>query len=53
MSFAFRCSLICMGRLIYGFNVSVDGYIADAQGKFTFTENKPGTAINFFRVSIP
>jgi hypothetical protein len=27
--------------------------IADAQGRFTFTENKPGTAINFFRVSIP
>ena len=32
MSVALRCGLICMGRLIYGFNVSVDGYIADAQG---------------------
>ncbi len=32
MNFVPRCSLICMGRLIYGFNVSVDGYIADAQG---------------------
>ena len=29
MSLALRCSLIRMGKLIYGFNVSVDGYIAD------------------------
>ncbi len=32
MSFTLRCSLPYMGRLIYGFNVSVDGYIVDAQG---------------------
>ena len=32
MSSARWCSLIIMGKLIYGFNVSVDGYIADAQG---------------------
>ncbi len=33
MRIAFRSSLICMGKLIYGFNVSVDGYIADARGQ--------------------
>ncbi|CAM5682174.1 dihydrofolate reductase family protein [Mycolicibacterium aubagnense] len=33
-----RCSLIYMGRLIYGFNVSVDGYIADAQGGIDWSE---------------
>jgi dihydrofolate reductase len=38
MSFALRCSLICMGKLIYGFNVSVDGYIADAQGNIDFSD---------------
>ena len=38
MSFALRCSLICMGKLIYGFNVSVDGYIADAQGNIDWTD---------------
>lgn len=38
MNFARRCSLICMGRLIYGFNVSVDGYIADAQGNIDWSE---------------
>ncbi|SEH70696.1 Dihydrofolate reductase [Mycolicibacterium rutilum] len=31
------CSLKCMGRLIYGFNVSVDGYIADAQGNIDWS----------------
>ena len=38
MSFALRCSLICMGKLIYGFNVSVDGYIADAQGNIDWSD---------------
>jgi dihydrofolate reductase len=38
MSFALRCSLISMGKLIYGFNVSVDGYIADAQGNIDWTD---------------
>ena len=38
MSFALRCSLISMGRLIYGFNVSVDGYIADAQGNIDWAD---------------
>jgi dihydrofolate reductase len=38
MSFGLRCSLICMGKLIYGFNVSVDGYIADAQGNIDWSE---------------
>ena len=37
MSSALWCSLICMGRLIYGFNVSVDGYIADAQGNIDWS----------------
>ena len=27
-----------MGKLIYGFNVSVDGYIADAQGNIDWTD---------------
>jgi hypothetical protein len=27
-----------MGKLIYGFNVSVDGYIADAQGSIDWTD---------------
>jgi dihydrofolate reductase len=27
-----------MGKLIYGFNVSVDGYIADAQGSIDWSE---------------
>jgi dihydrofolate reductase len=31
-------SLICMGTLIYGFTVSVDGYIADAQGSIDWSE---------------
>ena len=38
MSFALRCSLISMGKLIYGFNVSVDGYTADAQGNIDWTD---------------
>lgn len=38
MSLASGCSLIYMGRLIYGFNVSVDGYIADAQGSIDWSE---------------
>lgn len=38
MSFADRCSLICMGELIYGFNVSVDGYIADPRGSIDWSE---------------
>src|ERR1700754_1502134 len=38
MSFALRCSLIGMGKLIYGFNVSVDGYIADARGNIDWSE---------------
>ena len=38
MSSALRCSLICMGRLIYGFNVSVDGYIADAHGNIDWSD---------------
>ena len=38
MSFALRCSLICMGKLIYGFNVSVDGYIADADGSIDWSD---------------
>lgn len=33
-----RCSLMYMGRLIYGFNVSVDGFIADAQGGINWSE---------------
>lgn len=38
MSFTLRCSLISMGKLIYGFNVSVDGYIADAQGDIDWSD---------------
>lgn len=38
MSSARRCSLISMGKLIYGFNVSVDGYIADAQGNIDWSD---------------
>jgi len=38
MTFARRCSLIRMGTLIYGFNVSVDGYIADAQGNIDWSD---------------
>lgn len=38
MSFALRRSLVCMGKLIYGFNVSVDGYIADAQGSIEWSD---------------
>ena len=38
MSFALRFSLICVGRLIYGFNVSVDGYVADAQGNIDWSD---------------
>ncbi|GAA4638428.1 dihydrofolate reductase family protein [Mycolicibacterium sediminis] len=33
-----RCSLIGMGRLIYGLNVSVDGYIADARGNIDWSD---------------
>ena len=36
--FALRCSLIGMGKLIDGFNVSVDGYIADAQGSIDWSD---------------
>lgn len=38
MSFSRGCSLIRVGKLIYGFNVSVDGYIADAQGSIDWSE---------------
>ena len=38
MSLSLRCSLICMGKLIYGFNVSVDGYIADARGSIDWSD---------------
>lgn len=38
MSFACRCSLNCMGKLIYGFNVSVDGYIADEHGNIDWSD---------------
>ena len=38
MSSAVRGSLSYMGRLIYGFNVSVDGYIADAPGDIDWSE---------------
>ena len=38
MSSAVRGSLSYMGRLIYGFNVSVDGYIADAHGDIDWSE---------------
>ena len=38
MSSAPRCSLIRMGRLIYGFTVSLDGYIADAKGSIDWSD---------------
>lgn len=38
MSCASCASLFGMGRLIYGFNVSVDGYIADAQGSIDWSD---------------
>ena len=38
MTLGHRCSLMCMGTLIYGFNVSVDGYIADAQGDIDWSD---------------
>lgn len=38
MSFALRFGPIHMGKLIYGFNVSVDGYIADAHGSIDFSD---------------
>lgn len=38
MSFTLEGSLLCMGTLIYGFNVSVDGYIADAQGSIDWSD---------------
>jgi dihydrofolate reductase len=38
MNFSAGCSLICMGKLVYGFNVSVDGYIADANGNIDWAE---------------
>lgn len=38
MSFALRFGPIYMGKLIYGFNVSVDGYIADAHGSIDFSD---------------
>lgn len=31
-------SLNCVGKLIYGFNVSVDGYIADARGSIDWSD---------------
>ena len=38
MSLGVQDSLISMGRLIYGFNVSVDGYIADAHGNIDWSD---------------
>jgi dihydrofolate reductase len=38
MRFTLRCSLTGMGKLIYGFNVSVDGYIADAHGSIDWSD---------------
>lgn len=38
MSSSLPHSLIGMGKLIYGFNVSVDGYIADAQGNIDWSD---------------
>ena len=38
MSSARRCSLFCVGRLIYGMNVSLDGYIADARGDIDWSD---------------
>ncbi|RZT15888.1 dihydrofolate reductase [Mycobacterium sp. BK558] len=37
MNSARGCSLIGVGTLIYGFNVSVDGYIADAHGNLDWS----------------
>lgn len=59
MSSAGRCSLIGVGKLIYGFNVSVDGYIADANGSIDWSEPSDelhqywndyerGTALSFY-----
>lgn len=59
MSSAGRCSLIGVGKLIYGFNVSVDGYIADANGSIEWSEPSDelhqywndyerGTALSFY-----
>lgn len=45
MRLALRCSLIYMGKLICGFNVSVDGYIADAQGNIDWSDP---TALSFY-----
>ena len=38
MSLVLGCSLNCVGRLIYGFTVSVDGYIADARGSIDWSD---------------
>lgn len=38
MSFSRRCSLMVMGTLIYGFTVSVDGYIADTHGSIDWSD---------------
>ena len=38
MIIAVGCSLVIMGKLIYGFTVSVDGYIADAQGSIDWSD---------------
>jgi dihydrofolate reductase len=38
MTRALGGSLIYVGRLIYGFNVSVDGYIVDAQGNIDWSD---------------
>lgn len=38
MSSARRCSLFSVGRLIYGMNVSLDGYIADARGDIDWSD---------------
>lgn len=38
MSSAATFSLSCVGKLIYGFNVSVDGYIADARDNIDWSD---------------
>jgi dihydrofolate reductase len=38
MGLPLRCSLNRMGKLIYGMNVSLDGYIADAQGNIDWSD---------------
>ena len=59
MSLALGRSLNCVGRLIYGFTVSVDGYIADAQGSIDWSDPSEelhqywndferGTALSFY-----